>query len=147
MAKPEAPISAADFPAATEAEWRKLVNGALKGGSFERLESRTYDGLTIKPLYASAREASGIAGRPGGTAWAVMQRVDHPDPAAANTQAREDLNGGATGLVLVFAGSVSANGFGLEANSAARARGLRGHERRGVILVLDLSPPTRATAP
>ena len=146
MAKPEAPISAADFPAATEADWRKLVNAALKGGSFERLESRTYDGLTIKPLYASAREASGIAGRPGGTAWAVMQRVDHPDPAAANTQAREDLNGGATGLVLVFAGSVSANGFGLEANSAALARVLDGIDPRGIIWDLNLSPLTRAMA-
>jgi len=146
MAKPEAPISAADFPAATEADWRKLVNAALKGGSFERLESRTYDGLTIKPLYPSARETSGIAGRPGGTAWAVMQRVDHPDPAAANTQAREDLNGGATGLVLVFAGSVSANGFGLEANSAALARVLDGIDPRGIIWDLNLSPPTRAMA-
>ena len=116
MATPEAPISAADFPAATEAHWRRLVDAALKGGSFERLKSRTYDRLTIEPLYSSAREANVIAARPGGIAWAVMQRVDHPDPAAANAQAREDLDGGATGLVLVFAGSVSANGFGLEAN-------------------------------
>jgi len=146
MAKPESPISAADFPAATEADWRKLVDAALKGGSFERLESRTYDGLTVQPLYSSAREASGIAGRPGGTAWAVMQRVDHPDPAAANLQAREDLNGGATGLVLVFAGSVSANGFGLEANSAAIARVLDGIDPRGIIWDLNLSPPTRAVA-
>jgi len=66
MARPEAPISAADFPAATEAAWRKLVDAALKGGSFERLKSRTYDGLTIEPLYSSAREASRVAGRAGG---------------------------------------------------------------------------------
>jgi methylmalonyl-CoA mutase len=146
MAKPETPISAADFPAATEADWRKLVDAVLKGGSFERLKSRTYDGLTIEPLYSSARDASVIAGRPGGTAWAVMQRVDHPDPAAANVQAREDLGGGATGLVLVFAGSVSANGFGLEANSAALARVLDGIDPRGIVLDLNLSPPTRGMA-
>jgi methylmalonyl-CoA mutase len=146
MATPEAPISAADFPAATEADWRKLVDAALKGGSFERLKSRTYDGLTIEPLYSSSREANVIAGRPGGTAWTVMQRVDHPDPAAANVQAREDLDGGATGLVLVFAGSVSANGFGLEANSAALARVLDGIDPRGIVLDLNLSPPTRGMA-
>jgi methylmalonyl-CoA mutase len=146
MAKPESPLSAADFPAATEADWRKLVDAALKGGSFERLKSRTYDGLTIEPLYSSAREASGIAGRPGGDAWTVMQRVDHPDAAAANAQAREDLDGGATGLVLVFAGSVSANGFGLEANSAALARVLDGIDPRGIVLDLNLSPPTRGMA-
>jgi methylmalonyl-CoA mutase len=146
MAKPEVPISAADFPPATEADWRKLVDAALKGGSFERLKSRTHDGLTIEPLYSSAREASVIAGRPGGTAWAVMQRVDHPDPAAANMQAREDLDGGATGLVLVFAGSVSANGFGLEAHSAALARVLDGIDPRGIVLDLNLSPSTRGMA-
>jgi methylmalonyl-CoA mutase len=146
MANSEAPLLAGDFPSATEADWRKLVDAVLKGGSFERLKSRTYDGVTIEPLYSSAREASVIAGRPGGTAWAVMQRVDHPDPAAANIQAREDLNGGATGLVLVFAGSVSANGFGLEANSAGLARVLEGIDPRGTVVDLNLSPPTRGMA-
>ena len=146
MARPKAPISAADFPAATEAAWRKLVDAALKGGSFERLKSRTYDGLTIEPLYSSAREASRVAGRAGGAAWTVMQRVDHPDPAAANVQAREDLEGGAIGLVLVFAGSVSSNGFGLEANSTALARVCGGIDPRGIVLDLNLSPPTRGMA-
>ncbi|MFY9897496.1 MAG: methylmalonyl-CoA mutase family protein, partial [Xanthobacteraceae bacterium] len=146
MANSEAPLLAGDFPSATEADWRKLVDAVLKGGSFERLKSRTYDGVTIEPLYSSAREASVIAGRPGGTAWAVMQRVDHPDPAVANIQAREDLNGGATGLVLVFAGSVSANGFGLEAKSAGLARVLEGIDPRGTVVDLNLSPPTRGMA-
>jgi methylmalonyl-CoA mutase len=40
-----------------------------------------------------------------------MQRVDHPDPAAANAQALEDLENGATGLTLVMAGSTNANGL------------------------------------
>jgi len=146
MARPEPPISPADFPAATEADWRKLVDAALKGGSFERLKSRSYDGLTIEPLYSSTREASSVAGRASGAAWTVMQRVDHPDPAAANVQAREDLEGGATGLVLVFAGSVSANGFGLEANSAALAGVFAGIDPRGIVLDLNLSPPTRGMA-
>src|SRR5215469_12240732 len=146
MARPEPPISPADFPAATEADWLKLVDAALKGGSFERLKSRTYDGLTIEPLYSSTREASSVAGRASGAAWTVMQRVDHPDPAAANVQAREDLEGGATGLVLVFAGSVSANGFGLEANSPALAGVFAGIDPRGIVLDLNLSPPTRGIA-
>jgi len=143
-AKP--PSLAGDFPATTEAEWRKLVDAALKGGSFERLKSRTYDGLTIEPLYAAAREARGIAGRVGGAAWTIMQRVDHPAPAAANAQAREDLENGATGLVLVFAGSVSANGFGLDADSAALSRLLDGIDLQHIVLDLNLSPPTRGMA-
>ena len=146
MANPEVPLSAADFRTATEADWRKLVDAALKGGSFERLKSATQDGLTIEPLYAPARKARSVAGRPGGAAWTVMQRVDHPDPAAANAQAREDLEGGATGLVLVFAGSVSANGFGLAANSAELARVLDGIDLRHVVVDLNLSPATRHMA-
>jgi methylmalonyl-CoA mutase len=150
MANPKtptgSPVLAGDFPSATEADWRKLVDAALKGGSFERLKSRTYDGLTIEPLYSPAREASSVAGRPGGAPWTVMQRVDHPDPVVANAQAHEDLDGGATGLVLVFAGSVSANGFGLGAEGASLARVLDGIDLRGTILDLNLSPTTRRMA-
>jgi methylmalonyl-CoA mutase len=146
MANSERPLLAGDFPSASAADWRKLVDAALKGGSFEQLKSRTYDGLTVEPLYSRARAANSIAGRAGGAAWTVMQRVDHPDPAAANAQAREDLEGGATGLVLVFAGSVSANGFGLEANPTALARVLDGIELSHLVVDLNLSPPTRHMA-
>ena len=58
--------------------------------------------------------AQPIAARAPGAAWAVMQRVDHPDPAAANEQALHDLENGATGLTLVCRGSVNANGYGLD---------------------------------
>ena len=144
MANPDAPAIAGDFPSATEADWRKLVDAVLKGAPFERLKSRTHDGLTIEPLYPRARTATTIAGRPTGTPWAVMQRVDHPDPAAANAQAKEDLGNGASGLVLVFAESVSANGFGLEAAAPSLARVLDGIDLgRDTVLDLNLSPRTR----
>jgi methylmalonyl-CoA mutase len=144
MANPNAPAIASDFPSATEADWRKLVDAVLKGAPFERLKSRTHDGLTIEPLYPRARTATTIAGRPAGTPWAVMQRVDHPDPAAANAQAKEDLGNGASGLVLVFAESVSANGFGLEAAAPSLAQVLDGIDLgRDTVLDLNLSPRTR----
>jgi len=108
---------ATEFPAATEAQWRKLVEAALKGASFDkRLVSRTYDGLRVEPLYARAAGAPVIAGR-AATPWQVVQRVDHPDPKAANTQALLDLENGATGLTLVFAGAPAARGFGVAADS------------------------------
>ncbi len=71
----------------------------LKGAPFARLESQTYDGLTIEPLYERAPRRTPVAGRAPGAAWTIMQRVDHPDPAAANAQALDDLENGATGLV------------------------------------------------
>jgi methylmalonyl-CoA mutase len=132
-----------DFPHATQSDWRKLVDAALKGAPFSRLQSRTYDGLTIEPLYEPAPGARALAGRPPGTAWTVVQRVDHPDPVAANAQARDDLQNGATGLVLVFAGSVSANGYGLAA-SVPLARLLDGIDlTAGITVDLNLSPQTR----
>jgi methylmalonyl-CoA mutase len=145
MSEPETPLSlTADFPAATRADWRKLVDAVLKGAPFERLESKTADGLTIAPLYERATDAKPVAGRAPGAAWRVMQRVDHPDPAAANAQARDDLGNGATGLVLVFKGSVSANGFGLDAAAAALAATLDGIALDGDLAVdLNLSPATR----
>jgi len=75
-----------------------------------------------------------------------MQRVDHPDPAAANAQAREDVENGSTGLVLVFESSVSANGFGLGPSATALARVLDGIDLRRIVLDLNLSPATRGMA-
>ena len=138
------PLSfAADFPAATHDEWRRLVDSVLKGAPFQRLESKTYDRLTIEPLYDRAAAARSVTGRVPGAAWTLMQRVDHPDPAIANAQALEDLENGATGLVLVFAGSVSANGFGLAASAASVARVLDGIDLAGAAIDLNLSPATR----
>ena len=96
---------AADFAPATYDDWRKLVDGVLKGAPFEKLVGKTYDGLRIEPIYRRAHDAVSIAGRPAAAPWQIMQRIDHPDPAAANAQAIHDLENGATGLTLVFAGT------------------------------------------
>src|SRR4030081_1435571 len=138
----------AEFPAATRETWLERVDGVLKGAPFDKkLISRTYDGLRIEPLYARAAPAMPVAGRTPGTAWAVMQRVAHPDPPAANAQALEDLENGANGLTLVFAGSVSANGYGLDAAPATLARVLGCVElETGIPIDFNLSPATRHAA-
>ena len=41
---------AADFAPATYDDWRKLVDGVLKGAPFEKLVGKTYDGLKIEPI-------------------------------------------------------------------------------------------------
>ncbi len=136
---------AAEFPPTSQAEWRKLVEAALKGASFDkRLTSQTYDGLRIEPLYARAAGVKPVAGRPPGAAWTLMQRIDHPDPAAANAQALQDLENGATGLTLVFAGSLNANGYGLDASPETIARALDGVQLdAGITIDFNLSPATR----
>src|SRR5215469_15450814 len=139
------PLSLADdFAPATETEWRRLVDAVLKGAPFDRLESKTYGGLTIEPLYARDRSAHAIAGRASGRAWTILQRVDHPDPAAANAQALADLENGATGLILIFSDSISANGFGLEPTPEVLARVLDGVDlTAGLALDLNVGPASR----
>jgi methylmalonyl-CoA mutase len=133
---------AAEFPAATRDDWLKLVHAALKERPYERLIAKTYDGLAIEPLRERLADARPVVARQG--AWQVMQRVDHPDPAAANADALLDLDNGATGLLLVFAGSVSANGYGLDASAATLARVLDGiYFDAGITIDFNLSPATR----
>src|SRR3954454_24790887 len=89
---------AADFAPANYEDWRKLVDGALKGAPFEKLVGKTSDGLKIDPIYARAAGAAPIAGRPAPALWQIMQRADHPDAKQSNPQALHDLENGATGL-------------------------------------------------
>jgi methylmalonyl-CoA mutase len=140
---------AADFPPATQAQWRKLVDDLLKGAPFDRaLVGRTYDGLPVAPLYERDPTAQPIMGRAGGRAWQVLQRVDHPDAAAAILEARHDCENGATGLSLIFGGSLGGYGYGLDAGKEAVARALDGIDLASgrIAVELDLGVEAEAAA-
>src|SRR5258708_14769932 len=95
---------AAEFPGATREQWLKLVEQVLKGASFDnKLVAATYDGLRVEPLSPRKPQATPVIGRKPGAAWAIMQRVDHPQAAAAHAEAVHDLANGATGLSVEFA--------------------------------------------
>lgn len=99
------------FPTIDEARWREAALASLKGGRFEdRLVARTYDGLTIEPLYTKNQSVAGAASllrsaphcaRP----WCIAQRLDLADPQEANAQALDDLEGGANALVIALGGA------------------------------------------
>ena len=133
---------AAEFPPATREQWRKLVEAVLEKRPHDHtLISHTYDGLAIEPLYMRRADAQPLAGRAAGIPWQIMQRVDHPDPSVANTEALHELENGATGLAFVFAGSIGAYGYGLDASEPAIARALEGvHLDADIALDLDLGP-------
>src|SRR5579863_2633883 len=106
------------FPARSEADWRRAAEAALKGVAFEKLVSVTADGIALGPLHEASAGARALRGDAG--PWTVLSRLDHPSSADFNAQAREDLDNGADGLAVVFAGSGAAYGFGLQgANSAS----------------------------
>lgn len=107
-----------DFPGADEAQWRALVEKALKGAAFEKvLMSESYDGLQIEPLYARAHDlGKGLAGLPGsapftrgirerssGRAWDIRQAVANHNAKQANALILEDLAGGVSSLILKIA--------------------------------------------
>src|SRR4051812_47649043 len=135
---------AGDFTPATADDWRKLVDVVLKGAPFDRLVSKTYDGIKIQPLYPRAPNAAPIASRAAGTPWQVMQRIDHPDAAKANRQALHDLENGATGLTLVFEGANGARGFGLTASPESIATLFDGiFLDAGIVIELHAGPQSR----
>ena len=72
---------------------------------------------------------------------------DHPDPAVANAEARHELENGATGLVLVFAGAAGANGYGISPDKASLGRILDGiRPEAGISIELQLSPQAKDAA-
>src|ERR1700704_3278682 len=138
---------AADFAPAAYDDWRRLVDGVLKGAPFEKLVGETYDGLKIEPIYPRARGAAPIAGRAAAGPWQIMQRIDHPDAAMANAQALHDVENGATGLTLVFAGANGAYGLGLEPTAEAVEKVLdRVFIDAGIAIELQIGPQSRTAA-
>lgn len=129
-----APFAATDRPS-----WVSLVEKTLGGASFEaKLLSRTPEGLQIQPLYGPADAGLGLepglrsrrsfdAHRP----WDIRALVDHPDPEQARLQALEDLEGGASSLI------VRIDPTAVDGLAAASAADLE-HALSGVLF--DLAP-------
>ena len=111
-----------------EARRRRAQGRGRSSGS----SRKTYDGLRHRAALRARRERAGPSPAARRRApWQVMQRVDHPDPAAANDEALHDLENGATGLSLVFAGAVGAYGYRPAGDrGGARARTRRRLSRR-----------------
>jgi methylmalonyl-CoA mutase len=95
---------AAEFPHATEADWRALVAGVLRKSGLadgadpiEALTSTSYDDIAILPLYTSGPEPS-VPRVANDGAWDVRTWHRDPSPAATNAAVLNDLETGATSL-------------------------------------------------
>ncbi|HEX4710260.1 methylmalonyl-CoA mutase family protein [Phenylobacterium sp.] len=92
---------AGDFPPATEADWRALVDKTLGEAPFESLEKATVEGLSIAPLYApAARPTAPARAVAADRAWEVATLTAHPDAGRANAEILADLRGGAAAAVV-----------------------------------------------
>ncbi|WP_269581391.1 methylmalonyl-CoA mutase family protein [Roseibium sp. Sym1] len=101
------------FYSADEAAWWSAVDKALKGAPRQKLFGETDDGQEIAPLYSRRLDTPARALRGARQDWSIVQRIDIPDAGEANAQILEDLEGGASGLELVFSGAAAAHGNGI----------------------------------
>ena len=140
-------LTTASFPEFGMERWRALAEKALGGAPFEEtLVSRTDDNIRIEPLALRVRDAAprGARKHPG-TGWAIVQRIDDPDPARANKQALEDIEQGAGGLAFIFEGAPNSFGYGLPARPEAIAIALHNVPLNHLSLRLDVHPASRAS--
>ncbi|MBO0764340.1 MAG: methylmalonyl-CoA mutase, partial [Hyphomicrobiaceae bacterium] len=130
---------AAEFEPASREAWLTLVAKVLRGADFQKqLVSATADALAVQPLSTRADAVVGATavGRSGWYAggWDVRQRHVEPDPQAANKAILEDLEGGATSVLL----QIEAPGQpGLADDAATFATALRGALVKGAAIALD----------
>ncbi len=106
---------AGDNPAPDLDAWRAEADAALKGAPFDRLITRTLDGVARGPIFTREDlDEVGDVGEPGAAPfirgrdgvrdpflpWQIRQTVDLPDPKAANAAVLAELSGGASEIAL-----------------------------------------------
>jgi methylmalonyl-CoA mutase len=91
----------AEFPPITDEQWQKLVLKELKGAAPETLEWNSPEGIAVAPYYrANDTPLLAVPKRPAGE-WLIRQDIDAADAVAANLQALDALQRGATALLFM----------------------------------------------
>ena len=139
---------AAEFPAADKDAWMAQVDKVLKGADFEKtLVTRTYDGLSIQPLYigpGAERAAPGqfpytratTAGGHTAEGWAIAQRYRHPDAEHSNQLIVSDLARGVTHLRLTLPKAMRM-GSADPLNTTSNGDGIEVYDIAGLDKLLD----------
>lgn len=104
--------SALTFDPIEFSDWEAQALSGLKGKDLSDLTASTVDGISVKPLYARAKNTLDSAGRFPFTrstqreqthsGLELRQHYSHPDPAVCNQLILEDLQHGANGIHLDF---------------------------------------------
>lgn len=103
------------FTAASKTQWREAAVESLRGKSLEKLQSQTYEGLELEPMYwpsdvEGLKLIDSLPGAPPflrgtrvtGAGWSVCQELLSVTPEAFNAEARADLERGQDALGLVL---------------------------------------------
>jgi len=139
-------LSTTDFGDQSEARWRSAAEKALRGADFDAtLVARAADGFPYGPLHQRRPDAAPLGRARAAGGWAILSRIDDPDVARAATQARDDIDGGANGIALVFEGAANAFGYGLPASPQALAEVLAAIDLSGRHVRIDSHPSSRTS--
>lgn len=110
-----------EFAVPSNEEWKSAAVETLKGADFDKkLLTKTYEGITLKPIYTDA-DFSANPERPGEgdylrgtdpagylhTPWAIAQEIDAVDVETANKQILHELDRGATAVNIKLCGGVN----------------------------------------
>ena len=103
------------FPYPRAEEWREAAEKLLKGRSFEKvLQTQTYEGITLDPIYLQKDVKRYSSGQPGFTPFAranepggqlqkkrlITQEIPEADPAKLNKILRHELSHGQTAIYI-----------------------------------------------
>ncbi|MFN7251708.1 MAG: methylmalonyl-CoA mutase family protein [Anaerobacillus sp.] len=106
-----------DFPIPSYEQWKIAVEKSLKGVPFATLTTKTYEDITLQPMYQKRDIAnlSFVHSLPGefpyvrGTeplanqkSWLVAQEINHPLPETVNEWLKNDLQKGVNAINLVL---------------------------------------------
>lgn len=140
------------FEPASYDEWLKLVDRDLKGAPFDKKLVKRIAGIDISPLYMSAAGAES-AGLPGiapftrgsqtlgnvENGWDVRQIISNADVSAAARAVGEELQGGATSVLLEL-DEATRSGIGELGHDGIACANLADLERVLEALLLDKTP-------
>ncbi len=105
-----------DFNPPTYEEWKEKVQADLKGKPFEKLKTKTIEGILLEPIYTKddLKKLTGNDQFPGfgnnirgskisgylKNSWLVSQNISYGDPAEFNRALKSDLEKGQTSINL-----------------------------------------------
>jgi methylmalonyl-CoA mutase len=95
-----------EFTSQTEAEWKAKIEKDLKGKAYEELIRKTPDGFDILPIYSSESSIAKEQPLKEHPKWDNVIEIMVLDSKAANLEALQYLNRGATSLLFYLAGKV-----------------------------------------
>lgn len=136
-------ISTGSFPPMSRTEWLDIGRKNKPAATGDAPTTPSYADLRFEQLRQDSQQA-GLVGR-AGAGWTIVQRVDDTDPRRAHALAVEDIEGGATGLAIVFEGAPNAFGYGLPARPESLAAVLHNIQLNKIYLRIDVHPSSRAS--